>query len=97
MILSHDSNFHSGLTYVQGYRARSWVEYSLLKKYYQLSNILPCLLISECERYFLFLLINVVFIFLLATTYWQLVRDLANSPAKVPEKLAQSLQAGRAR
>ncbi|KAF8193023.1 hypothetical protein BJ912DRAFT_1094023 [Pholiota molesta] len=68
-----------GLTYVQGYRARSWVEYSLLKKY------------------FLFLLINVVFIFLLATTYWQLVRDLANSPAKVPEKLAQSLQAGRAR
>ncbi|KAJ3503140.1 hypothetical protein NLJ89_g8565 [Agrocybe chaxingu] len=68
-----------GLTYIQGYRARSWVEYSLLKKY------------------FLFLLINVVFIFLLATTYWQLVRDLANSPAKVPEKLAQSLQAGRAR
>ncbi|RDB26692.1 Calcium permeable stress-gated cation channel 1 [Hypsizygus marmoreus] len=68
-----------GLTYVQGYRARSWVEYSLLKKY------------------FLFLLINVVFIFLLATTYWQLVRDLANSPAKVPEKLALALQAGRAR
>ncbi|KIK03282.1 hypothetical protein K443DRAFT_676952 [Laccaria amethystina LaAM-08-1] len=67
------------LTYVQGYRARSWVEYSLLKKY------------------FLFLLVNVVFIFLLASTYWQLVRDLANSPAKVPEKLAQALQAGRAR
>ncbi|KAF7760233.1 hypothetical protein Agabi119p4_10909 [Agaricus bisporus var. burnettii] len=67
------------LTYVQGYRARSWVEYSLLKKY------------------FLFLLINVVFIFLLATTYWQLVRDLANSPAKVPEKLALALQAGSAR
>ncbi|KAF8154629.1 hypothetical protein B0H34DRAFT_752640 [Crassisporium funariophilum] len=71
--------FLEALTYVQGYRARSWVEYSLLKKY------------------FLFLLINVVFIFLLATTYWQLVYDLANSPAKVPEKLAQSLQAGRAR
>ncbi|KAF8066835.1 hypothetical protein FPV67DRAFT_1416983 [Lyophyllum atratum] len=68
-----------GLTYLQGYRARSWVEYSLLKKY------------------FLFLLINVVFIFLLASTYWQLVQDLANSPAKVPEKLAQALQAGRAR
>jgi hypothetical protein len=48
-------------------------------------------------RYFLFLLINVVFIFLLASTYWQLVRDLANSPAKIPEKLAQSLQAGNAR
>ncbi|KXN82921.1 hypothetical protein AN958_02004 [Leucoagaricus sp. SymC.cos] len=67
------------LTYVQGYRARSWVEYSLLKKY------------------FLFLLINVVFIFLLATTYWQLVRDLANTPAKIPEKLAVALQAGNAR
>ncbi|KAG5736119.1 hypothetical protein E4T56_gene6267 [Termitomyces sp. T112] len=67
------------LTYQQGYRARSWIEYSLMKKY------------------FLFLLINVVFIFLLASTYWQLVQDLANSPAKVPEKLAQALQAGRAR
>ncbi|KAK0482482.1 hypothetical protein IW261DRAFT_1033633 [Armillaria novae-zelandiae] len=68
-----------GLTYLQGYRARSWIEYSLLKKY------------------FLFLLINVVFIFLLATTYWQLVRDLANYPAKIPEKLAKALQSGKAR
>ncbi|TFK47344.1 DUF221-domain-containing protein [Heliocybe sulcata] len=68
-----------GLTYLQGYRARSWVEYSLLKKY------------------FIFLLTNVVFIFLLASTYWQLVRDLANSPAKIPEKLAQALLQGRAR
>ncbi|EAU86779.2 membrane protein [Coprinopsis cinerea okayama7 len=49
------------------------------------------------HRYFLFLLLSVIFIFLVATTYWQLVRDLANSPAKVPEKLAQALQAGRAR
>ncbi|KAG6811557.1 hypothetical protein H0H92_006861 [Tricholoma furcatifolium] len=73
------SDVPQALTYQQGYRARSWVEYSLLKKY------------------FLFLLINVVFIFLLASTYWQLVQDLANSPAKVPEKLAQALQAGRAR
>lgn len=48
-------------------------------------------------RYFLFLLVNVVFIFLLASTYWQLVRDLANSPAKIPEKLAQALQIGSAR
>ncbi|KAI0029909.1 hypothetical protein K488DRAFT_55341 [Vararia minispora EC-137] len=64
------------LTYLQGYRARSWIEYSLMKKY------------------FLFLLVNVVFIFLLASTYWQLVRDLANSPAKIPEKLAQALQQG---
>ncbi|KIY44321.1 DUF221-domain-containing protein, partial [Fistulina hepatica ATCC 64428] len=65
--------------YIQGHRARSWIEYSLLKKY------------------FLFLLINVVFIFLLASTYWQLVRDLANSPARIPERVAQALHAGRAR
>ncbi|KAL6304476.1 hypothetical protein BKA93DRAFT_825654 [Sparassis latifolia] len=67
------------LTYVQGFPARSLVEYSLLKKY------------------FLFLLINVVFIFLLASTYWQLVRDLASSPAKGIEKLADALAAGQAR
>ncbi|KAG2074357.1 DUF221-domain-containing protein [Suillus decipiens] len=67
------------LTYIQGYRARSLIEYSLMRKY------------------FLFLLINVVFIFLLASTYWQLVRELANSPAKIPEKLATALQQGRAK
>ncbi|EIN04656.1 DUF221-domain-containing protein [Punctularia strigosozonata HHB-11173 SS5] len=67
------------LTYMQGFRARSWVEYSLMKKY------------------FLFLLTTVVFIFLLASTYWQLVRELANSPARIPEKLAQDLSKGRAR
>jgi calcium permeable stress-gated cation channel len=39
----------------------------------------------------------VVFIFLVASTYWQLVRDLANFPAKIPEKLAKALQTGRAR
>ena len=50
-----------------------------------------------CFRYFLFLLINVVFIFLVASTYWALVRDLANSPAKVPEKLAQALKRGVAK
>ena len=49
------------------------------------------------RRYFLFLLINVVFIFLVASTYWQLVRDLASSPAKGLEKLAQALNAGNAR
>ncbi|KAF9261079.1 DUF221-domain-containing protein [Marasmius fiardii PR-910] len=67
------------LTYVQGYRARSWVEYSLLKKYH------------------LFLLVNVVFIFLVVSTYWALVRDLANFPAQIPEKLAKALQTGKAR
>ena len=49
------------------------------------------------RKYFLFLLVNVVFIFLLASTYWQLIRDLAESPAKVPEKLATALQQGRAK
>lgn len=48
-------------------------------------------------RYFLFLLVNVVFIFLVASTYWQLVRDFANSPAKGIEKLAYALAAGKAR
>ncbi|KAH9949754.1 hypothetical protein B0H21DRAFT_88992 [Amylocystis lapponica] len=67
------------LTYVQGYPARSLIEYSLMKKY------------------FLFLLVNVVFIFLVASTYWQLVRDLASSPAKGVEKLADALAAGQAR
>lgn len=54
------------------------------------------LLGADTVRYFLFLLVNVVFIFLLATTYLQLIRDLANSPAKIPEKLALALQKGNA-
>ncbi|KAG9047641.1 hypothetical protein FS837_001834 [Tulasnella sp. UAMH 9824] len=65
--------------YIEGQRARSWVENSLLKKY------------------FLFLLINVVFIFLLASTYLNLLRDLANSPATIPQKLAIALQRGSAK
>ncbi|KAG8904236.1 hypothetical protein FRB99_002056 [Tulasnella sp. 403] len=68
-----------GLCYFQGHRARSWVEFSLLKKY------------------FLFLLINVVFIFLFAGTYLNLLRDLANSPATIPQKLATALQRGTAK
>ncbi|KAG8994392.1 hypothetical protein FRB94_009930 [Tulasnella sp. JGI-2019a] len=67
------------LCYIEGHRARSWVEYSLMKKY------------------FLFLLINVVFIFLLASTYWNLLRDLANEPMSIPEKLATSLTRGSAK
>lgn len=83
------------LCYVQGFRARSWVEYSLLKKYVPIPpSVFHILLFG---RYFLFLLINVVFIFLLASTYWQLVRDLANDPAKIPEKLAKALGTGKAR
>ena len=58
---------------------------------------IPSVKLMAYDRYFLFLLINVVFIFLLATTYLQLALDLAHSPAKFPEKLAQALLAGRAR
>ena len=88
-----------GLTYIQGYRARSWIEYSLLKKYAHtwIFGISSISMLTASSRYFLFLLINVVFIFLFASTYWQLVRDLANSPAKIPEKLAAALQKGNAR
>ena len=85
-----------GLTYAQGYKARSLIEYSLLRKSVQLFA-LHVTFFDICSRYFLFLLVNVVFIFLLASTYWQLVRDLANSPAKIPEKLAEALQKGRAK
>ena len=67
------------MSYLQGFQARSWIEYSLLKKY------------------FVFLLVNVVFMFLVASTYLELIRDLANSPAKVPEKLALALRKGNAK
>lgn len=81
---------------MQGFRARSLIEYSLMKKCVpDFRQRQPR--ITHDDRYFLFLLVNVVFIFLLASTYWQLVRDLANSPAKIPEKLAQALQMGRAK
>ena len=83
------------LTYIQGYKARSWIEYSLMKK--SVFLFYTGIVTNLVFRYFLFLLINVVFIFLLATTYLQLVLDLAHSPAKFPEKLAQALLAGRAR
>jgi hypothetical protein len=35
------------------------------------------------RRYHLFLVVSVLFIFLLTTTYWALVIDLADSPGKV--------------
>lgn len=81
---------------MQGIHARSLIEYSLMKKCAPNFRLRQQRKIHDL-RYFLFLLVNVVFIFLLASTYWQLVRDLANSPAKIPEKLAQALQMGRAR
>lgn len=92
----HLMSSFTALTYVQGYRARSWIEYSLLKKC--ALCFCRCIAITQqLHRYFLYLLVNVVFIFLFASTYWQLVRDLANSPAKIPEKLAAALQQGNAR
>jgi calcium permeable stress-gated cation channel len=53
-------------------------------------------LIAEL-RYFLFLLINVIFIFLLVSNYFQVARDLYESPKKIPEKIASALNKGVAK
>jgi hypothetical protein len=45
----------------------------------------------------MFLLISVLFIFLLTTTYLAILRDLADAPMKIPEKLAAGLQGSNAR
>lgn len=113
------------LCYAQGLQARSWIEHSLLKKY-EHSSLSHSAVIHLADRlptcrYFLFLLISVVFVWNITTTYWALVRllldacpsclasnltrrsstlqfrDLADSPLKIPEKLAQSLSAGPAK
>ncbi|WVR04534.1 hypothetical protein IAU60_001541 [Kwoniella sp. DSM 27419] len=47
---------------------------------------------SLLKKYHLFLLISVLAIFLLTTTYIALFQDLVDSPTKIPEKLAQALQ-----
>ena len=52
---------------------------------------------ADIVRYYLFLLISVLLVFLLTTTYLALIRDLADSPQKIPEKLAAALQAPNAR
>ena len=54
-----------GLSYMQAFKSRSAIEYSLMKKYH------------------LFLVVSVLFIFLLTSTYWALVRDLVDTPMKV--------------
>ncbi|TKY85352.1 hypothetical protein EX895_005514 [Sporisorium graminicola] len=64
-------------SYLQGLKARSLVEYSLLKKYY------------------LFLMVSVVFIFLVATTAWGVLQELAENPMRVIDKLAASLPRAR--
>jgi len=67
------------LAYFEGLPARSWIEYSIMK------------------RYFLFLLINVIFIFLLVSNYFQVARDLYEAPGKIPEKIAAALNKGVAK
>ncbi|KAK4686588.1 calcium permeable stress-gated cation channel, partial [Tremellales sp. Uapishka_1] len=52
---------------------------------------------SLMKKYYLFLLISVLFIFLLTSSYWALVRDLADTPMKIPEKLANALQGSNAK
>ncbi len=64
-------------SYLQGLKARSLVEYSLLKKYY------------------LFLMVSVVFIFLIATTAWGVLQELAENPMRVIDKFAASLPKAR--
>ncbi|SPC64188.1 uncharacterized protein UHOD_05173 [Ustilago sp. UG-2017b] len=64
-------------SYLQGLKARSLVEYSVLKKYY------------------LFLMVSVVFIFLIATTAWGVLQELAENPMRVIDKFAASLPKAR--
>ncbi|WVQ74072.1 hypothetical protein IAR50_003655 [Cryptococcus sp. DSM 104548] len=52
---------------------------------------------SLLRKYYLFLIISVLFIFLLTSTYWALVRDLVDTPMKIPEKLARALQGSNVR
>ncbi|KAL7418593.1 hypothetical protein Q5752_007051 [Cryptotrichosporon argae] len=52
---------------------------------------------SVMRKYYLFLLISVLAIFLLTTTYFAVFRDLADTPMKIPEKLANGLQGAVAR
>ncbi|OCF40913.1 membrane protein [Kwoniella heveanensis CBS 569] len=52
---------------------------------------------SLLKKYHLFLLISVLGIFLLTSTYIALVQDLVDSPTKIPQKLAQALQGANVR
>ncbi|WOO82803.1 Calcium permeable stress-gated cation channel 1 [Vanrija pseudolonga] len=51
---------------------------------------------SLIRKHFLFLLILVIFVFISASTYWVL-REWAESPSKLPEKLADALKTATAR
>ncbi|WWC59373.1 uncharacterized protein I303_101925 [Kwoniella dejecticola CBS 10117] len=52
---------------------------------------------SLLKKYHLFLLISVLFVFLLTTTYIAIVRDFVDSPMKIPQKLASALQGANVR
>ncbi|BEI86180.1 hypothetical protein CcaverHIS002_0604670 [Cutaneotrichosporon cavernicola] len=68
------------LSYMQGFRSRSAVEFSLLRKYY------------------LFLVLSVLLIFLVASTWLKWFElDLGNNPSEIPRKLAESLRSSNAR
>lgn len=62
---------------LQGLKARSLIEYSVLKKYY------------------IFLLVSVVFIFLITSTAWGVLQDLTENPMRVIDKFALSLPRAR--
>ncbi|CAD6980520.1 unnamed protein product [Tilletia controversa] len=63
--------------YLQGLRARSLIEYSVLKKYY------------------LFLVVSVIFVFLVTSTAWGVLSDLANNPMRSLDKIAALLPGAR--
>ncbi|TIB61736.1 hypothetical protein E3P78_02670 [Wallemia ichthyophaga] len=63
---------------IQGHKARSHIEYSLMKKY------------------FLALFMTVVFARITTATI-SMVRELADAPLKIPDKLAQSLKSSTSR
>ncbi|TIC63896.1 DUF221-domain-containing protein [Wallemia mellicola] len=66
------------LCVIQGHKARSHIEYSLMKKY------------------FLALFITVILARMTTATI-SMVRELADAPLKIPDKLAQSLKSSTAR
>ncbi|KAN0065182.1 hypothetical protein ACQY0O_001679 [Thecaphora frezii] len=50
---------------------------------------------SVMKKYYLFLVVSVVFVFLITTTAWGVLQELAQNPARLIDKLAASLPGAR--
>ncbi len=50
---------------------------------------------SVLKKYYLFLVVSVVFIFLITSTAWEVLTDVANNPMSVLQKLSQALPGAR--